>query len=208
MYVQQTLWDTDMPTSSPGSADGRMRSGSQVGRMSGPCGPDPALASLTPRQAREAGMTTRGPYGGRGAGSSISVGLQLSLASRLRRLMGVDGSLEYELTWRQWDMPSGPPICALRASARRTSDNGYGGWHTPRARGDAKGTRWIKGQARNLEDQARLAGGGITSGSPAPTERRGALNPALSLWLMGYPDEWLSCGVRVMQSFQSSRRVS
>lgn len=57
MYVQTSLWDTDMPTSSPGSADGRMRSGSQDGRMSGPCGPDPALASLTPSQAKKAGMT-------------------------------------------------------------------------------------------------------------------------------------------------------
>jgi len=239
MYVQTSLLDTDTLTSSPGSADGRMRSGSQDGRMSGPCGPDPALAILTPRQALERGMTTRGPYGGHGVGSLISVDLQLSLASRLQALMAVDGSPEYELTWKQWDMPSGPPICRLRASARRTSDNGYGGWHIPRARGDAKGTRWIKGQARNLEDQARLAGwptpladdaknrvrkespwtsltrtahsagrGGITSGSPAQTAPQGALNPALSLWLMGYPDEWLSCGVRAMQSFQSSRRVS
>src|SRR5690606_36873055 len=174
----------------------------------------------------------------------------------------VNGSLEYGLTWKRWDMPSGPPICALRASARRTSDNGYGGWQSPRARGDAGGTRWKDGEARNLEDQARLAGwrtpsgsdgeggtmdvlmairegytpklklrdqaplagwatptardyrsekasddynqkreahprgkplsyqalGAIPSGSPAPTERRGALNPAFSLWLMGFPE--------------------
>lgn len=239
MYVQLTLWDTPNITSSQGSAAGRMPSGSPDGLTTGPYGPDPALASLTPRQALEAGMTTRGPYGGHGGGSSTSVDLQLSLASRLRALMDVDGSPEYELTWSQWDMPWGPPICRLRASARRIPDKGYGGWHTPRARGDAKGTRWIKGQARNLEDQARLAGwptpladdaknrvrkespwtsltrtahsagrGAIPSGYPAPTERRGALNPALSLWLMGYPDEWLSCGVRAMQSFQSSRRCS
>src|SRR5690606_20962147 len=123
MYVQMSLWDTDTLTSSPGSADGRMRSGSQDGRMSGPCGPDPALASLTPRQALERGRTTRGPYGGHGVGSSTSVDLQLSLASRLRALMDVDGSPEYELTWKQWDMPSRPPICRLRASARRTSGN-------------------------------------------------------------------------------------
>ena len=28
-------------------------------------------------------------------------------------------------------MPSGPPICALRASARRISANGFSGWSTP-----------------------------------------------------------------------------
>src|SRR5690606_12402196 len=158
MYVQMSLWDTGMPTSSPGSAVGRMPCVSQDGRTNGPCGPDPALASLTPRQALERGMTTRGPYGGHGAGSSTSADLQLSLESRLRVLMDVDGSPEYELSWKQWDMPSGQQICQLRASVRRTSGRGFGGWPTPRARGDAKGARWIKGQARNLEDQARLAG--------------------------------------------------
>src|SRR5690606_4172452 len=114
MYVQQTLWGTHNATSSQGSAAGRMPSASQDGPTTGPYGPDPALASLTPRQALERGMTTRGPYGGRGAGSSTSVDLQLSLASRLRTLMDVDGSPEYERTWSQWDMPWGPPICRLR----------------------------------------------------------------------------------------------
>lgn len=30
-------------------------------------------------------------------------------------------------------MPAGPPICALRASARPTSDSGFSGWPTPNA---------------------------------------------------------------------------
>src|SRR5690606_467771 len=116
MYVQLSLLDTDAPTSSPGSAVGRMPCVSQDGRMSGPCGPDPALANLTPRQALERGMTTRGPYGGHGVGSLTSVDLQLSLANRLRVLVDVDGSPEYVLTWNHWDMPWGPPIFRLRAS--------------------------------------------------------------------------------------------
>src|SRR5690606_28095840 len=102
-----------------------------------------------------------GPYGGRGAGSSISVGLQLSLASRLRVLMDVDGSPEYELTWSQWDMPWGPPICRLRASARRTSGNGFGGlrggWATPKA-SDGTGGRTTAtegGGNVHLDRQAR-----------------------------------------------------
>lgn len=226
MYVQMSLWDTDTPTSSPGSAVGRMPCVSQDGRMSGPYGPDPAPANLTPRQALERGMTTRGPYGGRGAGSSTSADLQLSLESRLRQKLDVNGSPEYVLTWKQWDMPSGPPICRLRASARRTSDRGFGlspkgwttsmaGWRTPSGSDGEGGTMDVLMAIREgytpklkLRDQAPLASGTMQSGSPAQTERRGALNPALSLWLMGYPDEWLSCGVRAMQSFQSSRRVS
>src|SRR5690606_13490507 len=35
-----------------------------------------------------------------------------------------------------------------------------------------------------------------------------ALNPALSLWLMGYPDEWLSCGARAMESARRLQRCS
>lgn len=36
----------------------------------------------------------------------------------------------------------------------------------------------------------------------------GQLNPEFSLWLMGYPTEWHSCGVRAMQSSPSKRRRS
>src|SRR5690606_9596908 len=131
MYDQTSLWDTDTPTSSPESAAGRMRCGSQAGRRTSPCGQDHAPVNLTPRQALEKGMTTRGPYGGRGDGLWSSAVLQLSLENRLRARLDVNGSPEYELTWKQWGMPSGPPICALRASARRTSGKGFGGWRTP-----------------------------------------------------------------------------
>ena len=83
------------------------------------------------------------------------------------------------------------------------------GWRTPSGSDGEGGSMDVLLAQRNgyspklkLRDQAPLAMtlGAIPSGSPAPTERRGALNPALSLWLMGYPDEWLSCGVRAMQS--------
>jgi hypothetical protein len=47
--------------------------------------------------------------------------------------MDVTGSPEYVLTWKHWDMQSGPPILALRARARRTSDSDFGGWPTPMA---------------------------------------------------------------------------
>lgn len=51
--------------------------------------------------------------------------------------MAGNGSPLYALTWRQWDMPAGPPICALRARARPISGNdcfsGRAGWTTPLA---------------------------------------------------------------------------
>jgi hypothetical protein len=87
--------------------------------------------------------------------------------------MGVNGSPEYELTWKSWDMKSGPPICALRASGRRTSGSACSGWPTPRT---------ITGGAESAERKQELgrtaSGGGdlqaavfgiIPSSSPAPT---------------------------------------
>lgn len=47
--------------------------------------------------------------------------------------MAGNGSPLFALTWKAWSMPAGLPICALRASARRTSGNDYIGWPTPTA---------------------------------------------------------------------------
>jgi len=41
------------------------------------------------------------------------------------------GSTLYALTWKDRATPSGPRICALRASVRRTSDSDSSGWPTP-----------------------------------------------------------------------------
>jgi hypothetical protein len=58
------------------------------------------------------------------------------LESRLRARLAGRGSTLYALTWKGWDMASELQICALRASAPRTSGNGSGGegsagWPTP-----------------------------------------------------------------------------
>ena len=61
-------------------------------------------------------------------------------------------------------MPSGAPICALRASARRTSDSAFTGWRTPDcARFDGQmqeptPTSQGEGHQVTLEEQAQTPG--------------------------------------------------
>lgn len=78
--------------------------------------------------------------------------------------------------------------------------------NTPSGGPNAKSTTTHTG-GMDLEGAATLLGP-ISSGSNAQTEKRGRLNPAFSLWLMGFPTEWVSCGVRVTPSSRKSRRNS
>jgi hypothetical protein len=96
-----------------------------------PSGPEVVLASLSARQARAAGLLMSGTYGPRGTTSSASAVLQSCLVSRLRQRTAFLGSTLFNQTWKVRDTPSHRSICALRASALRTSGNAYGSWPTP-----------------------------------------------------------------------------
>lgn len=151
MSDQMNLWDTPNATSSQASADGRSRSDSRGGPTTGPCGPPPSRANLSARQAKEKGLLTSDTCGPPSGGSSHSAGLQRSLASRLQAALAGTGSPEYALTWKHWDMQSGPPICALRASGRRKSGSGSGGWPSPTASTGEKNVRSAEGAAKEAK---------------------------------------------------------
>ena len=285
-------------TSSPESADGPLQLDWVDGLTTESSGPDPAPASLSPWQALGVAMLTKDTSGQNSPASSKSATLQSSLESKLRARLEGRGSPEYVLTWKHWDMESGPPICALRASARRTFDSGSSGWPTPTLT-DPKGSRnatvvrsetakpfalgttltnaawfmagwpttkhddgvksipsfegalkeaqrkgandlntaavlagWVTLSARDWKDapgmstqgtnpdgstrqrldqlprQAAIAGRGAASTSLAPTERRGALNPELSRWLMGFSAAWDACAPTGTPSSRKSRQSS
>jgi hypothetical protein len=85
------------------------------------------------------------------------------------------GSPLYALKWKRWDMQSGPPICAARASARRTSGNGSGssgkGWATPAARdwrSESASDEFNQARAEHLRGKP-LSWEATLAGWPTPT---------------------------------------
>ena len=122
--------DTHNATSLPGLVVGRSRSSSQGGQLMLPFGLDHAPASHLVQPENEKEQTTRDICGPTSDGLLTSADLQQSLANRLRQNLDGTGSPLYDLTWKQWDMLSGLPICAQRASARRTSAKDCSGWPT------------------------------------------------------------------------------
>src|SRR6185503_11384660 len=188
--------DTSSTISSPASADGHSLSGEPDGQTVGRSGPEAVRVSRSVRRASVKASKTTGTCGPSFDASSPTSILQQSLASRLQARMGAYGSPEYELTWKQWDMASGPPICALRASARRTSDSDTGGpltgWNTPRATDGSNGGPNQAGGALSA-DVARIAGWPTPmAGSPGTDDYNPAGNTDSSRKTVALIAGWVS----------------
>ena len=89
----------------------------------------------------------------------------------------------------------------------------FGGWPTATVRDHKDGTRE---SCANVPENSLLGRvvhqvhGLAQSGGPAETASTAGfrLNPRFSLWLMGYPAEWGSCGERAMRLYRPVLRRS
>ena len=216
-WLLRTSTVTPSATSSPVSASGPTPSVSPDGPTTGPSGPAhvPASPSAPPEKRADLMMTaTSGPHS---TCSSTSAALQLSLESRLRARTASSGSTLYSLTWKHRATPSRRQICALRASAPRTSASASGllesGWPTPQVADDNMSRvdnpqeySWkrlkTRGTGQNLADTAQAMAGWptprstdgdkgsrTTEGCEAEIARKGRLDdlPSTATYLAGWP---------------------
>ncbi len=211
MYQEMILEDIRKCTVLPGLPAGRVHSVSPDGQMIGLFGLDHAPVSPTAKPGLVKGKKTSAICGRNFPGSSESVALQSALENRSKQRLDTGGSIEYLLSWKRRFTPAGRSYCQLAAKARPTNAIGSSGWPTTQTR-DWKGPqgRAYKHEAMDLPATAFLAcgdrkdepligptnkllgrevwaSGQIPNGSLAQTTKRGVLNPAFSLWLMGFP---------------------
>lgn len=176
-WLLRTSAVTPSATSSPVSASGPMPSVSQDGPTTDPSGPAPAPASHSAPPERDQDLPTSVTSGLSSTGSSASAALQLSLESRLRVRTASAGSTLYSLTWKHRATPLGRQICALRASAPRTSASASGllekGWVTTTTRDWKDSGADIKPRGDGSERFDQLPRQANLAGWPTPNTMTG-----------------------------------
>lgn len=163
-----TCEDSLNTTSSPASEAGPTLFDLLGGLTIDPSGRVLAPANLSARQAKARGFLTSGTYGPHGSTSSESYVLGLCLESKLRARLASLGSTLFKLTWKVRTTPSGRPICALRASALRTSDSGCTSWPSP-VTNDAKGSDYTYNRGNHDSISLKLGGAAKLTSWPTPT---------------------------------------
>jgi hypothetical protein len=81
------------------------------------------------------------------------------------------------------------------------------GWPTPMAGSPATENYNEAGDSCNSRKTRLLVSGETPTGSSAPTEKRGQLNPGLSRWMQGLPPSWDMCALEIDRSSRRSSKA-
>ncbi len=192
-------------TSSPASGGGPTPSSSPGGEIA-LSGPEAVPVGRGQLRGRDWGQRTLDISGPSGFASSKSADLQRSLESRLRDRLALGGSTLFSLTWKEWVLPSGRPICALRALARPMPGRASSGWQTPTTR-DGKGQSGAGNRTRRGRNGklhvANLCDQLVDIGRPDLVR-----STTFRCLLMGYPLSWERARATGMLLSPKSRRRS
>jgi len=136
-----TSQDLRNAISSPGSADGAQPCVSPDGPTINRSGQALARVSRSRSPAREPELLMSGICGPTFSASSVPAGPLSSWESRLRARLGMVGSTELSLIWRQRVTPAGASISRLAPWTPRTSEAASTGspWPTPTAKDATSG---------------------------------------------------------------------
>ena len=211
-------------TSSLGLEDGRMPPVSPDGQTNFFSLLEVAPASRSPSQEKDWEPMMSGTFGPTLIGSSKVLDRPSSWESKLAVRLGMLGSTESLLIWKDKATPQGRSIYQLAQSTPRTVETDCTGWPTPTTRdhkGGYRGGRIRNGKISNdtldvavqhtatalwPTTAADMTTGVMRSGLLDQTGKLGALNPAFSCWLMGFPQEWESSAPLATPSSRKSRQ--
>ena len=166
MSAQMILRDTPSATSSQESVSGATHCEAQAGQMIDLFGRVVVLASPSASPATAKEQTTSATSGPHGSNLFSSADLTLSLANKLKAQLNTDGSILFNMTWREKVTASGLSVSLLRASVRRISDTDCTSWRSPQRSDGEGGVMEIRpGTAGKykLRDEAHLASWPTTS---------------------------------------------